>query len=902
MWNHHRPTTGVLLASVAWLLLVNAGVRSSGRVLPQDAGAAGAWQRLQKVTTLASAMHTTAHPDDEHGGVLTWLSRGAGVRVSLLSLTRGEAGDNAVGSELFDALGLIRTEELLVAGRHYGLDAQYFTTAADYGFSKRLDEALEKWGRESLLRDVVRAIRVDRPLVVISRFQGTPHDGHGQHQTAGVITREAVQAAGDPDRFPEQIAEGLRPWRPLKLYIGGVREAEAWMLRVDAGEFSPLLGESFQNLSRRGLSYQRSQNGGRLDTTPGPAVSYYRLVDAVAFGRLGTASAEPPDETRESSFFDGLDTTWTGLLAFAHGPISPSARALVAEVARHVGDAVDRFAFDNPTASVPALVRGLDAVRRARRALSAEPEVDFLLGVKARQFEEAVNACLGLDVQAIATPADAARPAGPAAGFAAPPTMGPVVPGQTFRVEARFTNRGRTTLEGATLMLVPPDGWTVKAPARTPADLAYNETTLQAFDVTVPLDAEPTRPYFRRASIAASRYDVEDETERLRPSRHPLLEARAGYRIGDVVLEAQAVVHRVESHVPFGFESRELVVTPSVALRMEPARAVVPLGSGSPAFDVRVEVLVNDPDGATGELRLDLPDGWSSEPGAQAFTVSRAGDRRVVHWVVTPGRLDARDYEMSAVATVNGREYREGYQAIAHRDLETRYLYRDAITRVTGIDVAVAPDLRVGYVMGIGDEVPAAIVQLGATVEMLDDAALATDDLRRFEAIVTGTRAYAVRASLRTSGRRLLDYVRAGGNLIVLYNTAELVPDSDAPYPGELPARSEEVSEEDSAVEFLARDHPVLHWPNRIVDADFDGWVEQRGSKFWSTWDPRYVAIVSTRDTGQPPQHGGWLTARYGEGHYTYFAYAIHRQLPYAVPGAYRLLANVLSLGRQPVP
>src|SRR3954447_21831540 len=250
------------VSAVSFVLMFLATLRSAGPA--QDTGASGAWQRLLKLQTVASAMHTTAHPDDEHGGVLAKLSRGDGVRVSLLTLNRGESGDNAVGPELFDALGLIRTEELLLAGRYYGLDRQYFTTMIDYGFSKRLEETLEKWGRENVLRDVVRIIRMDRPFVLIARFQGNPRDGHGNHEAAGLITQQAFSAAGDATRFPEQIGDGLRPWQPLKLYMGGVRENEDWTVRTDSGEYSPWLGESYQTFARAGLAFQRSQNGGRV--------------------------------------------------------------------------------------------------------------------------------------------------------------------------------------------------------------------------------------------------------------------------------------------------------------------------------------------------------------------------------------------------------------------------------------------------------------------------------------------------------------------------------------------------------------------------------------------------------------------------------------------------------------
>src|SRR5438034_9073917 len=246
--------------------------------LPQDRGAAGAWQKLLKLTTIGSVLHTTAHPDDEHGGLLALLSRGAGARVALLTLTRGEAGDNAIGSELFDPLGLVRTEELLRADQYYGVDQQYFATVIDYGFSKRLEEALVKWGRENVLRDVVRVIRMERPLVLISRFQGNDRDGHGNHQTAGLITQEAYKAAGNAGAFPEQIQDGLRPWQPLKLYMGGVRENEDWTIRVDPAVYSAWLGDSYANFARIGLSFERSQNGGRNDPQPGPAYGYYKRL------------------------------------------------------------------------------------------------------------------------------------------------------------------------------------------------------------------------------------------------------------------------------------------------------------------------------------------------------------------------------------------------------------------------------------------------------------------------------------------------------------------------------------------------------------------------------------------------------------------------------------------------
>src|SRR4051812_12656535 len=332
--------------------------------LAQDKGATGTWQRLLKLQTTASVMHTTAHPDDEHGGLLAQLSRGQGARVSLLTLTRGESGDNAIGPELFDAVGLLRTEELLRADEYYGVDRQYFTTMVDYGFSKRLDETLEKWGRENVLRDVVRIIRTERPLVVVSRFQGTERDGHGNHQAAGLITQEAFAAAADPSMFPEQIADGLRPWQVRKLYIGGVRENEEWNVRVDTGEYDPVLGDSYQNVARAGLGLQRSQNGGMVRVQPGPSIAYYRRVGSVVHA-----------PAKEQSLFDGIDTTIRGLYRALGRDPAPGAEPLLRSIDQEVQAAVRSFTMTDPAACAPALARALAATRVAIDRLRDDPDV-----------------------------------------------------------------------------------------------------------------------------------------------------------------------------------------------------------------------------------------------------------------------------------------------------------------------------------------------------------------------------------------------------------------------------------------------------------------------------------------------------------------------------------------------
>lgn len=865
-----------------------------GQSMPaQDTGAAGAWQKILKARTTASVMHTTAHPDDEHGGVITRLARRDGARLALLTLNRGESGDNAIGPQLFDGLGLIRTEELRVADRYYGVDEQYFTSVVDYGFSKRLEEAFEKWGKDAVMRDVVRIIRISRPWVLLSRFQGNQRDGHGNHQTAGLITQLAFQAAGDPSVYPEQIAAGLRPWQPFKVYIGGVRENEAWTVRIDSGEYSPYLGDSYDNVARYGLSFQRSQNGGRFNPGAGANYGYYT--------RMGSRLASKPE--KESSIFDGLNTQYSGLFATL-GRRSPEGVAdQLARVDGAFGRAAADFSMVDPSAAVPGLAAALQFIREAIAKSAGEDEALFLLRIKERQTEEAITACLGLELTATAQPAGLAEPTGPFAAFAAPPSMAAPVPGQSFEVRARLANRGRREIAPAEVTLETLAGWTASPAGESgiAASVAAQQLLARRFTVQVAADAPiSTRPYFQRAGLQESRYTIADQAPFGRAASAPPVVAVARYVVEGSPVTVREVVKRREAKLPYGDVLREVRSVPRVGVTVSPGAAVIPLASATKRVELTVDVVHNAEEATTGSVALTLPAGWTSTPTQQSFAFARAGERASYRFTVAVPSIDAKPYRVDAVATAAGRSYREGYEVIDQRDLEVRYLYRPSTVEVRGIDVTVPAGLKVGYVMGVGDQVPQGLQQLGAQVTLLGERELASADLTSFDAIMTGTRAYAVREDLKTYNQRLLDYVKNGGNMIVLYNTAELVPNQFAPFPAENPRNSEEVSEEDSPVTILAGTHQAFTWPNRITRADFDGWMEQRGSKFFSTWDTAYTPMISTFDKGQKPQEGGWLTARVGTGTWTYFAYALHRQLPYGVPGAYRITANLISLGKRP--
>ena len=858
-----RLSPQVILALGAAALLAAAPASQS---IPQQSGTVAAWEKMQKLRTTVSVMHITAHPDDEHGGVLAKLSRGDGARVTLLTLNRGESGDNAIGPQLFDALGLIRTEELVVSNRYYGVDQQYFTTVVDYGFSKTLEESLAKWGRETVLRDVVRIIRMERPTIILSRFQGSERDGHGNHQVAGLMATEAFLAAAEPSRYPEQIKEGLTSWRAAKVYAGGMRPEENWTVGVNTGEYNPILGDSYDNIARFGLSFQRSQNSGRFTPSTAPTVSYYRL--AASSSRL---AAKAGTGLREESMLDGLPKNIEEAIGTAGKSIDDA-----------VSTAFAAFRANDPAASVPALVEGLKLTRETMTSV-VDPHARHLLRIKEEQFQEAINAAAGVRLTAITTP----------------PVMGAPVPGQTFGVDARLEIRGRVAAEKHEVTLQADRGFRISG---GPA----------SFQVAVAEDAAiSTKPYFFRNGLQESVYTLRDRSQFGRPVSPAPVRAIGRYFIAGVPIEIRETVKRRENKAPYGEVLTEVRTVPRIAVMVTPANAIVPLAATASTMatakavalqtlDVEVTLLHNADTPSFGQLTLQLPEGWTAKPGSQAFRFERAGERVSFKFAVRPGAIGARTYEIDAVAIDGLGEYREGYELIDHRDLEARYLYRDATTTVRGVDVTTVAGLKVGYVMGVGDQVPLGLQQLGAQVTLLGERELASANLSQFDTIMTGTRAYAVREDLKTYNSRLIEYVRNGGNMIVLYNTQEFVPNTFAPFPGELPRTAEEVSEEDSSVTILAPSHQLLNWPNRVTNADFDGWVEQRGSKFFTKWDASYTPMISTHDKGQAPQSGGWLTARVGKGTWTYFAYALHRQLPYGVPGAYRIAANLLALNKQP--
>ncbi len=903
IFNHSVPHTcrgwqmwflSALLILAAPLCL--AAEPAPDRPLPQDTGAAGLKQVLVRLHTTARLMHTAAHPDDEDGGMLVLESRGHGVEALQLTLNRGEGGQNKIGSNLFDVLGVVRTLELLAADRYYGVE-QRFTRVADFGFSKTPEETFEKWhGHDTALRDMVRVIRTFRPDVIVSRFQGNERDGHGHHQASGILTREAFRAAADPNRFPEQIKEGLQPWQAKKLYIDNVKPfgqtapppSDAYTLELDSGQFSPALGMTYAQFAMQGLKHQLSQGAGAWSLSPGPHLSYYRLVDSVL--------PKPAPGQHEKDFFDGIDTSLTGLASRLGNDENevPWLRGDLEKLARNVEEAT-AAANRNPFDAAQPLLAGLATTRamitKAADANLPGPEKAELLTqlrTKQDQLTDAANLALGITLEAIATSPTTVRE-----GFTA-------VPGEAFNVHTvlqipRSTEESRTLKVDLAQLDVPP-GWLVRrsAPIGGKGGLLASD-----FTVVVPRDAAYTRPCNSRSNPQVDTiYSVVNDSCAVLPLPPPPVHARVTYRFKGV--QGEITVPVKVNFLPDDKPAlRPLAIGPAFSVSAEPGLLVVPVGSAR-TLHVSVEARSNLSHAADAHIQLRAPAGWVYTPRSISAHFDKPGENRKFEFTLSPpASLTETREELKAQLNYRGKDYSEGYTVVTRADLGSALYYQPATTRISAVNVSVPASLKLGYIMGAGDEIPAVLRQLGMDVNLISAQELAGGDLSRYGTIVLGIRAYDTREDVRANNKRLLDYVSNGGTLVVQYNAGvgDFNSGQFTPYEAEL--SRERVTVEEAPVTILNANDSVFSFPNRITASDFNGWVQERGLYFLSSWDSHFEPLLASNDPGQQPAKGGLLKARYGKGTYIYTGYAFFRQLPEGVPGAIRLFVNLVSAGHE---
>jgi len=879
--------------------------------IPQDQGVTGLRFELLRLSTTARLMQVVAHPDDEDGGLLTLEARGHGVSTLLMTLNRGEGGQNRIGSNLSDVLGVVRTEELLASDQHYGVQDR-FSRVADFGFSKSADETFEKWGGHDVaLADMVRVIRTFQPDVLVARFSGTDRDGHGNHQASGILTKEAFRAAADPKRFPEQIAQGLEPWQPKKLYRGNVCPwgsmtcpDKDWTVKFNTGERDPNLGMSYIQFSMEGLRHQKSQGAANWTVDDGDRFTFYQLVDSAAPAKAG----------HEQSFFDGMDTTWPGLASrFGDSSLRPR----LTEIAQLIAQASGAAKGSDPSSASVPLMKVVSALKQVREqiesgSLSAQNKLDLMTRIaeKQQQAESALNLALGVSLVAEAG-ATVRSPLSPrdeddsTAVRKAPPkeddALTAVSPGQEFIVEVILHNGSRLPLSIDHIKLEVPSGWNTINGKMRPETVQPGKNIHANFRLKVPKDTPYTRPYWHRDDPnSESLTHVDDEKYATLPFPPPALRARVEYAVGSGAARTRNGI-TAPVVAPYLNDSgkehaQTLAIVPDFSVMLEPASQAFSTHNGSD-FTVTVGVSTNLDREEKGDLHLELPQGWRSDPAQINLDLKHRGEKQDSQFKVFPANLQQERATIRAVFDSGGEKYSEGYTLVAREDLGSFYYYQPARQRVSIVDVVVPHDLKIAYIMGAGDDIPTVLQQLGMDVTLLPADQLANADLGKFGTIVLGIRAYDTQKGVIDNNKKLLDFVFAGGTLIVQYNasTGDFNSGKFTPYSADL-SRAR-VSVEEAPVEILAPQDSVFHYPNQITEADFNGWVQERGLYFMSKWDDHFTPLLACHDPGEDQQKGGLLRAQYGKGTYIYAAYAFFRQLPAGVPGAVRLYVNLLSAG-----
>jgi LmbE family N-acetylglucosaminyl deacetylase len=894
-------------------------------------------QSLERLGTLGSVMMIGAHPDDDREVVLAYLSRGRHVRTAYLSLTRGEGGQNLIGPEQGDELGIIRTQELLASRRIEGSE-QYFTRAIDFGFSKTADESMQKWQRDKVLADVVWNIRRFRPDVVINVFTGTPRDGHGHHQVSAILGQEAFTAAADPTKFPEQLAY-VQTWQPKRLMQNPIaiqqndqKGKQEDRLEIDVGEYSPELGYSYGEIGDISRSTNRSQGQGTAQRK----------------GSQKQAFITAAGDKASKDIFDGIDINWTRIPGGA-------------PVGTLLKQTLDSFVPAHPEALLPALAQA-----RGLIAALADSTKDPLAVRKLQELDETMALTSGLSLEAQAASAT-------------------VTPGSMLRVNVTAIRRSPAPV---TLMGVSLSGME-GAPALNlePVVLTDNQPGNYTLNVRVPDNQPYSQPYWLEEPKDGNLYSVRDQRNIGLAENAPVLEAHFTVKIAGVDITLTRPVQNRYTDQVYGELVRPLAVVPPVAVDL--AEHSLVFADTQPR---RIEVPIRSNAGKpSGEAHLEVPAGWKVEPASRHFDLGGTGEQTTVAFDLTPPAAAARG-EVRAVAVVGGRNISNGTEVIQYPHFPVQILFPPAEASLVRADIKILSK-NIGYVMGAGDDVPGSLRQIGCEVTMLSSEDLTHGDLSRYDAIVTGVRAWNTRADLRANYQRLFDYASNGGTVVVEYSRPEgggggggrggggngpAAPNGQAPAAAATPAAdgqggapaanpqaapggaggrgggrggagrgagragaqnangaargangppptprgavaadlvdatgliehigpypihisNDRVTVEEAPVTFPNPQLALLHTPNEITNADFDGWVQERGVYFADRWDSRYESVLESHDPGEEPLPGGMLYTKYGKGAYVFSAYDWFRELPAGVPGAYRLFANMLSAAK----
>ena len=804
---------------------------------PQNLNNGEIFLGLQRLAVVGNVMYIAAHPDDENTLLITWLSKEKKVRTAYFAMTRGDGGQNLIGTEQGEYAGLLRTHELLEARKVDGGE-QYFSRALDFGFSKTTEETLRFWDKDKVLGDLVYRIRKFKPDVIINRFPPDSRAGHGHHSASAVLSIEAFDLAGDPSAYPEQLTE-VTVWQPKKLlwntFGGGFTNTtpqEENYLKVSLGDYNPVLGESYTETAARARSKHRSQGFGSAPSR-GERYDYFVYVKG---------------ELSQNDIFDGIDLTWNRL---AGGK----------PIAKAIEEVLKKFDFQNPEKSVKDLLN-------IYKLIEALPDSTYKID-KLEECRSLIFSCLGLYFE-VNSDVDNASP------------------GQSVKLQIRSVNRTNTPIFLKNLKIT----GVAQADTLLDASLKNNLPYSSTLNLKIPANAEITQPYWLKEPSKIGSYIISDEKYRNLPMAPDPVWANLSLLVDGVQMTFNQPVKYKYVNPARGEIYKYFEIRPEVTLNFDQNVYV----KKDEFVKIGVVVKNNIPQNRV-NVKLDVPTGWRYTPVSVDLNFSGKNEQ-VVYFEVSPA-VGAEKAEIKAVATNNRGIFDKSHKHVFYEHIPELNTYPLAVAKV------ISPELKIvgrniGYIMGAGDEVPASLAQIGYNVKTIDETSI-KGNLSTYDAIIVGVRAYNTEDWLVDNQNNLLDYVKNGGNLIVQYQTQSYIgtvkTSKMGPYPFSI-GRGR-VTEEDAKVNFINPDDPVLNYPNKITPKDFEGWIQERGLYFADKWSDEYIPVISMNDTGEQPDKGSLLYAKYGDGYFVFTGLSFFRELPAGVPGAYRLMVNLISLGKE---
>jgi LmbE family N-acetylglucosaminyl deacetylase len=836
----------IVLGTAIFLFMATAPSRAlvdpPPRSFPPPMNGAEIQIELQKLNVLGRVLYIAAHPDDENTNLIALWANGSLYQTAYLSVTRGDGGQNLIGPELGERLGLIRTQELLAARRlDYG--QQFFTRAVDFGFSKSAAETLRIWDRDKILSDIVWTIRRWKPDVIVTRFSPDDDKTHGHHTASAILAREAFQAAGDPKRFPEQLAS-VEVWKPSRLVWNtspfffsnrNIPFDPTGLATLEAGGFNPLLGKAFTEIAAASLSMHKSQGVGSPPRR-GARKEYFKLLEGAPI---------------TSGLFDGIDTTWSRV---------PKSEA----VAEKVKQLLATFAPADPAASVPKLLE-LRKDLVARMASDDSLEAKNWFRAKAGEIDRLIAACLGLHIESSTTKAV-------------------VSAGQELPIKLEAINRSNVPVQ-LLRVLAPVSGEELALDTPLPQDQLVAKDLLP----TLRKEVTFTQPYWLQKPATLGTFVVDDQKLIGLPENPWAFPVDVTVRVGDLDLR-YLVDTKHRSVDPIAGELRQnLVIAPPVFANL--FNSVFVFGDDKPkSIQVRVTASTGP---VQGQLKLEVPKGWRTEPASIPVDLKAADAEFFAGFTIHPPP-NPGEGTLRAVVTIEGHDYSFARERISYQHIGVHVLMPPAEAKIVRADIKKKGELM-GYIPGAGDDIPQSLQQIGYNVKMLDASEITAENLKRFDAVVLGIRAYNTQERIATWQPELLAYVKAGGVVVAQYNTtSDLKTKEIGPFPLEI--SRDRVTDETAEVRILAPEHPLMNTPNKITAEDFTGWVQERGLYFPNKWDAAWKPILSCNDPNEKPLDGGLLVAKSGQGYFIYTGYSWFRQLPAGVPGAYRLFANMVSL------